>query len=386
MYYPILFGQCEGYRVSSRSSSSPVMSSSSPEILILPRYTDLGPSSRLRMSQFVPSLNAHGYRTMNSPFFSDDYLRRFFADGTKDKREIIRSQVRRWKVISQSDADVLWIEKDVWPLMPASIEKRVWNADRPYVLDLDDAVFHTYDQSGSALVRALLGKKFVPLMANSASVVVGNEYLADYTRKAGAENIEIIPTVVEPSNYPVEEAPDDGRIKIGWIGTPKNARYLDQVVAAVNRLANEWPLTLVTIGAKPIAGLDIPQVNHAWSEEHEGRLLGRIDVGVMPLPDDPYERGKCGYKLIQYMAAGKPVIASPVGVNKQIVSERVGLLADSEQAWIDAIVYLARDRELRREMGLAARERVETDYSVAAVAPRITRVFDGILGRTAKTT
>lgn len=338
------------------------------------------------MSQFVPSLGAHGYRTMNRPFFSDDYLRRFFADGTKDKWEIIRSQIMRWKVISQNDADVLWIEKDVWPFMPASIEKRVWDGDTPYVLDFDDAVFHTYDKSGSFLVRSLLGKKFVPLMANSASVLVGNEYLADYARKAGAENIEIIPTVVDPSHYPMQDAPDDGRIKIGWIGTPRNARYLDQVIAAVNRLANELPLTLVTIGAKPIAGLAIPQVNHDWSEEDEGRLLGGIDLGVMPLPDDPWERGKCGYKLIQYMAAGKPVIASPVGVNKQIVSEQVGFLADDEQAWIDAIVSLARDRGLRRKMGLAARDRVETDYSIAAVAPKITRVFDGILGRTAKTT
>lgn len=356
------------------------MAGAGPQILLLPRYSDLGPSSRLRMSQFVPSLRAAGFETRTDPFFSNHYLEQFFAQGRQDKFEAVRSVTQRFRTLSRSAADAFWIEKEVFPFLPTIMERQVWGGQTPYVLDFDDAIFHNYDQSGSAIVRALLGNKLQPLIANSASVIVGNEYLADYVTRAGARDVAIVPTVVDPARYPVRTPVDDGCIRIGWIGTPRNARYLEPVVAALNALADHIPLKLVTIGAARIEGLVIPQDNLAWSEDKEGELLSVIDIGVMPLPDSPFERGKCGYKLIQYMAAGRPVIASPVGVNSSIVTDCVGRLAKDARAWSDAIEELARDAALRRQMGLAARRRVEEEYSTAAAAPIILRKFEDILG------
>ncbi|WP_390547374.1 glycosyltransferase family 4 protein [Qipengyuania sp. MTN3-11] len=360
------------------------MAGPDPQILLLPRYSDLGPSSRLRMSQFVPALHAAGFDTQTKPFFSDRYLERFFAHGRQGKAEALRSVARRLGTLSRSTADVFWIEKEVFPFLPAIAERQVWGGRTPYVLDFDDAIFHNYDQSGSAVIRALLGDKLRPLIANSASVIVGNEYLADYVVRAGARDVAIVPTVVDPARYPIKAPPDDGCIRIGWIGTPRNARYLAPVVAALNGLADRLPLRLVTIGANGIEGLAIPQDNLVWSEEQEGELLSGIDIGVMPLPDNPFERGKCGYKLIQYMAAGKPVIASPVGVNSRIVTDTVGRLARDTRAWSDAIEELAGDADLRQRMGAAARCRVEDEYSIAAAAPVILRKFGNILGNGGK--
>jgi glycosyltransferase involved in cell wall biosynthesis len=351
------------------------MTTSSPEILLLPRYSDAGPSSRLRMTQFVPRLEAAGFCTRTSPFFSDRYLDRYFADGTKDKREALASYRHRLGALARQRADVLWIEKEAFPFLPAFAERMISSGQTPYVVDFDDAIFHTYDRSKSGLVRAILGEKLKRLIRNSSAIFAGNEYLAQYAHEAGARTVVSVPTVVEPARYPLRMAAKDGPVRVGWIGTPANARYLAPCVAAMNALADRQQLELVTIGADRVPGVACPQKNLAWSEENEGELLSQIDIGVMPLTDTAWERGKCGYKLIQYMAAGKPVIASPVGVNSTIAIPEVGFLAADHMGWVAALDELAGDRALRERMGEAARRRVEKHYSVEAVAPTIVNAF-----------
>lgn len=336
------------------------------------------------MSQFVPRLEAAGFRTRTSPFFSDRYLACYFADGTKDKREALASYRQRLGVLARQKADVLWIEKEAFPFLPAFAERLIANGRTPYVVDFDDAVFHTYDRSNSGLVRAILGDKLKPLIRNSSAIFAGNDYLANYARDAGARTILSVPTGVEPARYPLRGDAKDGPVRIGWIGTPANARYLAPCVAAMNALADRHRLELVTIGADRVPDVVGPQRNLAWSEESEGELLSQIDIGVMPLTDTPWERGKCGYKLIQYMAAGKPVIASPVGVNATIVTPEVGSLAADHAGWMAALDQLAGDRALRLRMGEAARQRVERHYSVEAIAPTIVNAFRTITGLTAE--
>ena len=327
------------------------------------------------MSQFVPALQAAGFEVKSHPFFPDRYLHRYFADGGKDKWAAIEAHLRRIGTLLRAKADIMWIEKEAFPYLPATAESLVALRRTPYVIDFDDPIFHNYDQSGSGLVRQLLVDKLKPLIAGSAAIFAGNDYLADYALAAGAERVLDIPTVVDPHRYPVRPSPDDGLVKIGWIGTPANARYLAPVIAAMNALADRHALKLVTIGAEAVPGLIAPQENLPWTEQDEGELLSGIDLGVMPLVDSPWERGKCGYKLIQYMAAGKPVIASPVGVNSRIVTPEVGLLASDEREWIAAIDRLANDRNMRSAMGGQARRRVEQHYSLQAIAPAIVAAF-----------
>ncbi|WP_066480547.1 MULTISPECIES: glycosyltransferase [unclassified Sphingomonas] len=338
---------------------------------MMPRYTDLGPSSRLRLSQFIPALREAGASVDVSPFFSDRYLNGYFNDGAKSKVETVRAIARRAARLAGPAPDVAWIEKELFPYLPGATERALTARGIPYVVDYDDAIFHNYDLSGSALVRRVLAEKLTPLIRGAAAITAGNPYLADYAVRHGARRVVEVPTVVDPGRYPVTAPAKTGAVRIGWIGTPANARYLDPVIAAMAQLAGTVPLELVTIGADPILDLPFTQHCHPWTEATEAELLTGIDIGVMPLRDSPWERGKCGYKLIQYMAAARPVIASPVGVNATIVDPAVGLLADTVEEWSAAIAELATDRARRLAMGNAARARVERHYSVDAIAPTV---------------
>ena len=350
-------------------------------ILLLPRYTDLGPSSRLRMGQFVPMLEAAGARVEQAPFFDDAYLREFFAAGTQSRGHGIRAHVRRMAALATARADLAWVERELFPFLPGGFERALGWRGIPYVVDLDDAVFHRYDQHPSRLVRRLLGRKFDPLLKGAVAATPGNAYLAAYARAHGAPRVMEVPTVVDPSRYPVLPPPSGERLRIGWIGTPANARYLQVVADALRILGDRIDATLVTIGAPSIPDLPVPQETHAWSEASEAALLSTIDVGVMPLEDNSFERGKCGYKLIQYMATGRPVIGSPVGVNTAIVDPSVGLLAGSAEDWAKAILTLRDAPDMRARMGAAGRTKVEMRYSIEVAGRRLVDLFSSILAR-----
>ena len=350
-------------------------------ILLLPRYTRRGPSSRLRMMQFVPALEAAGARIDCAPFFDDAYLDFYFGQGRKSKLRSARAFTARFATLRNRRADLYWIEKELFPYLPGWFEGTLARRGATYVVDYDDAIFHAYDLNRHRAVRAALGGKLDPLLAGATAVTAGNVYLGDYARRHGARMVVDVPTVVDPSRYPVVPAPSGRRLRIGWIGTPSNARYLAPVIAALALIGETVPVTLVTIGAPPLAGLPVPQETYPWTEEHEATLLSTIDVGIMPLPDDPFERGKCGYKLIQYMAAGRAVAAAPVGVNVTIVDPDVGLLAETPEQWATAIRQLANDPERRAAMGRAGRRKVEQVYSIDAVTPRLIETFVQALAR-----
>ncbi|UZK65033.1 glycosyltransferase family 4 protein [Sphingomonas sp. M1-B02] len=333
------------------------------------------------MSQFIPALEAAGAKVRVSPFFSDAYLRGFFASGAKSKLHTFLGYARRLAAVSADRADLVWIEKEVFPYLPGWMERLIGLRRRPYVVDYDDAIFHNYDLSASGPVRSLLAHKLDPLLAGSALVTAGNAYLADYAARHGARTVIRVPTVVEAARYSTQRKTADDAVRVGWIGTPANARYLTPVIEAINRLTPEIPLRLVTMGAAQLPGLEAPQESHPWSEATEAEMAASIDIGVMPLTDTPWERGKCGYKLIQYMAAGRPVIASPVGVNEVIVTPDIGFLADSVDEWVQALRILAEDAGLRTRLGTAARHKVEKTYSAEVIAPTLVQKFAELIDR-----
>jgi glycosyltransferase involved in cell wall biosynthesis len=341
-------------------------------LLALTRYSRLGASSRVRMLQFLPSLEAAGFRVAVSPFFDDEYLRALYSQGARRRRHIAAAYLRRLRaLLSARRYDLIWVEKELFPFLPGPFEAWLRRAGVPYVVDYDDATFHTYDLHPSGLVRRTLGNKLRPLLSAARMITVGNSYLADYAKGAGARNVQVVPTVVDISRYGVAEEPESKEIRVGWIGSPSTAVLLSLVREPLERLARERPLRLVTIGGGHLPQIEVPKEEHAWSEEREVPLLAGIHVGIMPLQDEPWQRGKCGYKLIQYMACAKPVVASPVGVNTDIVTERVGYLAADAAQWYTALRELAEDAALRNRLGRAGRLAVEERYSLQAVAPRL---------------
>ncbi len=346
-------------------------------VLVLARYGRLGATSRQRHLQFTPALAEAGIALTVDALLDDAYVRRLHAGGRPQPGPILAAYARRLRrLLAARDWDVLWIEKELFPWLPACAERWLARRGVPMVVDYDDAWFHRYDRHGNAGVRRLLGAKIDRVMRAAAIVVAGNAYIARHATDAGARRVEIVPTVVDTDAHGVAE-PTAGRpFTIGWIGAPANARYLDPIRPALERACREAGARLLIVGGGPDALAGLPGERRAWNEAREAGDLADMDVGLMPLPDTPFERGKCGYKLIQYMAAGRPAIASPIGVNGTIVEPgRTGFLATSTDEWADALLALARDPGLRRRMGTVARARVEADYSLHAWAPRVVELL-----------
>ncbi|TWA77118.1 glycosyltransferase involved in cell wall biosynthesis [Azospirillum brasilense] len=348
-----------------------------PSVLLLSRYERLGASSRLRFLAYLPALRAAGLRVTEAPLLDDEYLRALYTGRRIDRSRIAKAYARRLAALrSARRHDLVWLEKEALPWLPARVEAAAGLGAVPYVMDIDDAWFERYARHRLASVRALLGTKFATLARNARIVLAGNPYLADWAAGAGARDVRIQPTVVELGHYaalPVSERKPGDPATVGWIGSPSTAHYLAPIGGALARLGPAVRLRVV--GA---AGLDlpVPATFVPWREESEAEELARFDIGVMPLPDEPWERGKCGYKLIQYMAAARPVVASPVGVNTTLVQDGVnGFLAEGPEAWAQALGRLAADPDLRARMGAAGRRMVEERYNLAVATPPLVQAL-----------
>lgn len=348
------------------------------KVLFLNRYGRLGASSRLRSLQFVPLLQQAGIECITAPLTDDEALGGRYKRGRYGLTGLFRSYWKRFvMLLRRRDFDLIRIEKEAFPWFPAWFERMALSGV-PYVLDYDDATFHRYDQHRSAFVRFALGRRLDRLMAGARLVVAGNRYLASRATEAGAPWVEIIPTVVDMERYqPMRpDRVDDGIVRVVWIGSPSTARYLQILAEPLRQLSARKKFKFRIIGGSEIdlPGVDVEFIS--WSEEQEVDLLRECDVGVMPLFDLPFERGKCGYKLIQYLACGLPVVASPVGVNVEIVKVgEVGFLAESALEWEEAIGRLLDDAALRARLGSAGRLLVERNYSLQGVAPRLSSLL-----------
>lgn len=356
-------------------------------VLMLSRYDRLGASSRMRTFQYLSWLEAADIRVTVAPLFSDEYVRGL-QKNSKNPVEAALAYAGRFRaLLSSRDFDLLWIEKEALPWLPVWFEKLLLPKSTPYVLDYDDAVFHYYDQHRKSLVRYLFAGKHPALMRGAAMVVAGNQYLADFATQAGARRVEMVPTVIDLDRYPAEgrslPKADTAPPCIGWIGQRSTASFLVPYQSLFERMsaAGQARFTAIGIDAR---GLGLPMDSIAWSEETEVQSIANFDIGIMPLVDEPFARGKCGYKLIQYMACGLPVVASPVGVNCQIVEHGVnGFLAETPAQWEKALQVLLADAGLRQQMGQAGRQKIEQQYSIQATGPRLAMLLKDV-AKTAK--
>ncbi|MDI6774386.1 MAG: glycosyltransferase family 4 protein [Verrucomicrobiota bacterium] len=342
-------------------------------ILALTRYGRVGASSRLRLMQYLPHLRAEGIKSDVAPFLGDDYLRRLYAGEKRPWGPILSAYLRRLAVLARCRRyDLLWIEYEIFPWLPPWAEQLLGHWKLPYAADYDDAVFHNYDQSPRRAARLLMGDKIDRVMKGAALVTAGNEYLAARARSAGAERVEIVPTVIDLNRYPPAPERPSHVFSIGWIGSPATARYLPTVQPALAQACAGVPARVVLVGSGPMDFGAVPTEIHEWTEAREVADVRSFDVGIMPLADNPWEKGKCSYKLIQYMACGKPVVASPVGHNMEVVQHGVnGYLAKTHDDWAQALTRLRVAPELRRRMGEAGRKRVESRYCLQVTAPRL---------------
>lgn len=337
----------------------------------------------MRIWQYLPCLEAAGFEIVAQPLLPDSYVSNLQA-GRRDLGETAAAYARQvLRLLRRRPYDLIWIEKEVLPWVPLALERLLLPRVIPRVIDYDDAVYHLYEAHPRRLVRAFLKEKHASAMRRAATVVAGSAALADRARSAGAANVVIVPTVVDLDRYPPPQpaARDHTVPRICWIGQQSTASFLTLYRRLFASFRDRGEAEFVAIGIDA-AALDLPMRSVPWSEAEEVAAISACDIGIMPLADGAFERGKCGYKLIQYMACGLPVVASAVGANRDIVRHGVnGFLAGTEEEWRDALRTLAADPALRARMGAAGRRRVEEEYSLQVAGPRMAEILRAAAGR-----
>jgi glycosyltransferase involved in cell wall biosynthesis len=358
--------------------------------LFLTKYGRRAASTRHRYLQFFPFLEQSGIECVTSELFDDRYLARLFDEDRLDLASVTRGYARRigeLRRVGRFDLVVLY--KEAAPYLPATFERLLGRLRVPYVYDFDDAVFQQYEGNRHWIVRTLFGRKMHTVIERSALVFAGNEHLARFARRFNSR-VEVVPTVVDTSVFVPVSAPRAGApVVIGWLGSPTTASYLTllqdvwrQIAAAGCgacrlRLVGAGPVGPAIAGAMPPTGAaEIAVDLRRWSERAEVAELQGFDIGIMPLTDDEWARGKCGFKLIQYMACGLPVVASPVGVNAEIVRDgQTGFLCRTPEEWAARLRTLAADPAMRRRMGQAGRALAQERWSLESWAPTVARLL-----------
>jgi len=269
-------------------------------------------------------------------------------------------------------ADVVWLYREAFPLGPAWGETAL-SARVPFIYDFDDAIWLGDTSQENRIARRLKWpSKAAKIVQRSARTSVGNDYLGNWASQF-TSNVTIIPTTIDTSRYEPLPPPVTSRetITIGWCGSPTTTRYLEGIAAPLKKVLENPRVELVVIGANRFSLDKLPNVRVVpWSPEAEQLLTARFDLGVMPMPDDPWTRGKCGFKALLYGSFAIPTVGSPVGVNKKIVvNGKTGFLAATEEEWKEALEQLIGDGRLRKQMGEAARDRVIDGYSGQKWAP-----------------
>lgn len=344
------------------------------KLLYLSKYSNLGPSSRYRIYQYLPYLAKNGIEVDIRPLLGDGYFKIIEIDNFIIRKVIrifyafYRYMIRFFDILKAKDYSLVVIEQQVFPYLPFFLEYLLKILNRNIILEFDDAIFLTHPIKMPSLIK--MGKM----------VIAGNSFLRDYALEFN-QTVAVFPTVIELKRYPmysmlIGEANKGSKIIICWIGLAYNLCYLKGLADVFKRLSIKYKIVLKIISNKEIAieGVDIRFKR--WSYETEVQEIQKSDIGVMPLIDDEWARGKCGLKLLQYMAAGLPSVASPVGVNKEIILDgENGFLASRDDEWYEKLLRLCEDHELRRRLGLAGRKTIQERYSIDIWAPRLVEVY-----------
>lgn len=348
------------------------------KVAALTRTSSIGPSTRYRIEQYRPTLREQGIDVTTLPLFGATWfailgIRSPWLRGPcKAIYSLCRLLARLVQIgrAAFGDADLVVVEQQYFPYLPGWVEAGLWIRRKPTILEFDDAIYLTFGH----------GRKLRRLCGLATLVIVGNRFLKAFA-EPHARRVAVIPTTVDVSRYRLAAPREDDVFRVAWIGLPYNLPYLELVSRPLVELARRGrrcELRIISSAAprdtSAFEGLDL--VTRPWSLETETEELAACDLGIMPVPDDEWGRGKCGLKILQYMAAGLPVVASPVGVNADIVEDGVtGRLAATPEEWQDALKGLALAPDEARALGRAGRRRVEEFYSLERGAGLVAETY-----------
>jgi glycosyltransferase involved in cell wall biosynthesis len=349
-------------------------------LAVVPYPTGRVAGQRYRMEQWAPLLLLRGIDVTFSSFLTPRGMDVLYSTGRSATKiaETIRGYVHRvGELIRDNHYDVAYVYREASLLGPAWLERILaWKV--PVVFDFDDAIYLRRVSPANNAVRFLKRPgKAASICRIADHVTVGNEVLAEFALQH-SRRVTVIPSTIDTDVYRVRARQSRARPVVGWTGSSTTAPFLRDLAPALVRVRQSIDFELRVVGARvDLPGLEATFVD--WRAESEAEDLSGVDVGLMPLPDDEWSRGKCGMKALQYMALGIPPIVSPVGANAQIVEHgRNGLHATTQADWVERISLLLRDPELRASLGKEARRTVEDRYSARIHAPRMAEVFQSV--------
>lgn len=341
---------------------------------IVPYPWDRSPGQRYRFEQWLGLLPENSVKAeIHSLFDPATYSRLYTSGGWGWKSyATVKGLVKRIKdVLSANKADVAFIYREAFPLGPPWLDLYL-ESHVPVVYDFDDAIFlGDTSEANSMIAKLKVPQKVQQIVAGSTITTVGNDFLASYAQRF-SESVRVLPSTIDVRKYrPPASRSTGSLIRIGWSGSKTTSAHLETIRPVLIRALKELPVEVHVVGDPDfrLSGSDRVRIT-AWDSRSEIQDVSSFDIGLMPLPEDDWSRGKCGLKALLYMALEVPPVVSPVGVNTEIVSDRQsGLIAKSDDEWFEAIAQLVEDESLRRELGSAARTTVIERYSGQQWAP-----------------
>jgi glycosyltransferase involved in cell wall biosynthesis len=327
-------------------------------------------AARFRVYQYLPHLRAAGFEPVVVPCVPERSFTALRGSPWLRPLRLARHAAmlpsRLRGIVLARHCDIVFLQRDLWWGVSPLPERAIARVNPNVVFDFDDAIW---------LYSPRRRREPVATIAALAKIVVaGNSYLADYARQHNPR-VVTIPTPVDTERFkPAAGAREGGPLRLVWTGSAPTLPNLYGCAEALAAFARARPARLLVIAdRRPDQPLGLPVDFVPWSEESELTALQRADIGIMPLPDDPWTRGKCAFKLLQYMAVGIPAVASPVGMNREVIAAPGdgGLLASTPAEWVNALTRLADDAALRAQVGERGRARAVTSYSLASWAPRL---------------
>lgn len=335
------------------------------KVLLLPKYDTKGPSSRYRTHNYLPYFTRNNINYLVKPLFGNNYIDTIYSN---KKSKILKSTLQikaifkrfSFLLFKRNQYDLIIIEKELFPNMPFFIEFMLLYKKK-YSLDFDDYVATSYKLN--PIKKIFLYHKIDKLVKKAVFTTVGNQW---YFKEFKSKNLSYLPTVIDLNKYPnIKEhyMSVDNQISLVWIGSPSTVKYLFLLSSVLQKLAKKYAFKLRVIGAEiTIKNVAVELIK--WTEASEVSEIIKSDIGIMPLENTLWEKGKCGFKLIQYMACGLPVIGTKSPANEEIIEEGInGYVAATENDWLEKLSILIEDAQLRKKFGAKGRQRVASHYS-----------------------
>jgi glycosyltransferase involved in cell wall biosynthesis len=313
------------------------------------------------------------------PLFTESEARRFRGGGLASKAATLVPARRRMRQVLGDlgpDAGVVVVHRQV-DLTPSLALEKLATGGRRLIYDVDDAVWITGRQTGGHPLSFVKGsaRKVRWLAQRADHLTVGNQILAEYMQRYNA-NVTIVPSLVDLALYPIREHRQDEVLTLGWVGSSTTAPYLQTLTPALEQLAarSARPVRLLVVGGRAPRPAGVEVREESWSLDAERRAFETMDIGLMPLDDTPWSRGKCAYKALQYMACGIPAVVDDVGISADTV-RGAGCIATGKAQWLESLEALAVDASLRAQLGRVGHERIESRFSLDRWLPTIAGIL-----------